>query len=120
LNILFDHNVNRHFARHLKEQNIKTAREMGWDKLVNGELLAAAAEAEFEALLSLDKNLRHQQNLNTLPIAIVVLDSVSNALSALIPFATHAQTLFAGTLEKCFYLIKPDGQIIRLGNPSKS
>jgi hypothetical protein len=83
--VLFDHNVDRRFRRHLPAHEIKTAREMRWEQLDNGELVDAAAVEGFEVVLSVDKNLRHQQNLQTLPIPIVVLDSVSNALPDLVP-----------------------------------
>ena len=61
---------------------------MRWDRLRNGELLGAAGAAGFDALITVDQNLRHQQNLGTLPIAVVIIRSVSNdidALMALVP-----------------------------------
>lgn len=47
---------------------------MGWDRLSNGDLLAAAEDAGFELLLTGDKNLRYQQNLSGREIAIVLLE----------------------------------------------
>lgn len=41
--------------------------------MTNGELLNAAEQAEFDVLLTTDKNLRYQQNLDGRRIAIVVL-----------------------------------------------
>ena len=41
--------------------------------MTNGELLKAAEEAGFDVLLTTDKNLRYQQNLEDRRIAIVVL-----------------------------------------------
>ena len=49
------------------------AIERGWDRLVNGELIAAAEAAGFELLLNTDKNIRYQQNLTGRRIAFVVL-----------------------------------------------
>jgi hypothetical protein len=48
-------------------------KDLGWDTLSNGELLRAAEEAAFEVFLTTDKNIRYQQNLADLVIAIVVL-----------------------------------------------
>ena len=48
-------------------------------------LLLALAAPEFDAFVTVDKNLPFQQNLATLPIASVVLESVSNELPALLP-----------------------------------
>lgn len=47
--------------------------DLGWDRLRNGELLAAAEQAGYEVLLTTDKNLRYQQNLKERTIAIVVI-----------------------------------------------
>jgi len=49
------------------------AIERGWDRLVNGELIAAAEAAGFELLLTTDKNMRYQQNLTGRKIAFVVI-----------------------------------------------
>jgi len=52
---------------------VSTAAQPGWDRLRNGELLAAAEEAGFDLLLTTDKNMRYQQNLVGRQLAIVVL-----------------------------------------------
>jgi hypothetical protein len=57
---------------------------MGWSGVKNGKLLALASD-DFDAFITVDKNLPYQQNLATLPVAIVVLDAVSNELPALLP-----------------------------------
>ncbi len=49
------------------------AKDAGWDRLTNGELLAAAEEARFEVLVTTDKNLRYQQSLEGRRIAVVIL-----------------------------------------------
>ena len=49
------------------------AIERGWDRLVNGELIAAAEAEGFDILLTTDKNMRYQQNLQNRKIAFVVL-----------------------------------------------
>jgi hypothetical protein len=49
------------------------AMERGWDRLANGELIAAAETAGFELLLTTDKNMRYQQNVKGRKIAFVVI-----------------------------------------------
>jgi hypothetical protein len=71
--ILFDHGTPRGIAQYLTEHTVKEARAQGWDRLTNGELLKAAEDAGFDLLLSTDKNIRYQQNLQHLKIAVVVL-----------------------------------------------
>ena len=50
----------------------KLAR-VGGGELENGELLDAAEAAGFEVFVTADKNIRHQQNLTSRKIALVVL-----------------------------------------------
>ena len=45
----------------------------GWDKLTNGALLEAAEDDGVELLLTTDRRMRYQQNLEEHKIAIVVL-----------------------------------------------
>ena len=49
------------------------AIDRGWDRLSNGDLIAAAEAAGFDVLLTTDKNLRYQQNLRGRKIAFVVI-----------------------------------------------
>ncbi|OGW49977.1 MAG: hypothetical protein A2V62_07830, partial [Nitrospirae bacterium RBG_19FT_COMBO_58_9] len=49
----------------------------------NGSLLALAA-AEFEAFITVDRNLPYQQNVATLPLTVIVLVARSNELQALL------------------------------------
>ena len=49
-----------------------TVQEAGWSGKENGELLALA-EDEFDVLVTLDTNLKYQQNLAGRKIAIVIL-----------------------------------------------
>ncbi len=60
----------------------RTVQEMSWSGKKNGELLDLA-ENEFDALITLDTNLRYQQNLGGRKIAIVVLRAPSNRLAHL-------------------------------------
>jgi hypothetical protein len=49
---------------------------MGWSALGNGDLLRAAEE-DFEAFITTDRNLRYQQNLTGRKLAILVLPTTS-------------------------------------------
>jgi hypothetical protein len=115
--VLFDHNVDRRFRRHLVGHEIKTTREMGWETLANGILLRESASAGFDVFISIDKKLRHEQNLITLPLPIVVLDAISNALPSLIPFAPGLLQLLSARLDRCLYILDDAGTVSRLGGP---
>jgi hypothetical protein len=71
--ILFDNNVPRGLALALTGHIVREARELGWDKLENGELLRVAEHAGFHVMITSDKNIRYQQNLADRTIALVVL-----------------------------------------------
>ncbi|HUP60647.1 MAG TPA: hypothetical protein VNA69_09540 [Thermoanaerobaculia bacterium] len=49
---------------------------LGWAQLRNGDLLIAA-EASFDALITTDRSLRHQQNLTGHRLAILTLWTTS-------------------------------------------
>jgi hypothetical protein len=49
------------------------AKERGWDSLSNGDLLRAAEQAGFDVVVTADKNMLYQQNLEGRRIALVVL-----------------------------------------------
>ena len=73
MRILFDHGTPAPLIPFLEGHTVTKAKDAGWDKLVNGELLKAAEDAGFEVLLTTDKDMVAQQNLKSRTIAIVVL-----------------------------------------------
>ena len=117
MRILFDHNVDRRFRKHLPGHEIRTTHEMRWEQLENVTLIQAAAAQGFDALLTLDKKIEHEQNLKTLPLAVIILNSRSNALPALIPFAPFVLDLLSRPLDRLLYVINTDGTIERLKSP---
>jgi hypothetical protein len=58
-------------SRFLQGHTITTAKDAGWDRLVNGELLRVAETAGFEVLVTTDKNMVSQQNSKIRTIAEV-------------------------------------------------
>jgi hypothetical protein len=73
---------------------VKTVVEMGWSGIKNGDLLALAV-SDFDAFITVDKNLPYQQNVSTLPISVVVLDAYSNELPALLPLVPQLEQTLA-------------------------
>ncbi len=71
--IRFDNGTPAPLRDALKGHVVVEAIERGWDRLLNGDLIAAAESAGFELLLTTDKNLRYQQNLKGRKIAFVVI-----------------------------------------------
>lgn len=74
MRVLFDHGTPAPLQSFLRaEHTVRDAKEQGWDRLKNGDLLTVAEEAGFDVLLTSDKNMRYQQNLAGRTIAVVVL-----------------------------------------------
>jgi hypothetical protein len=48
-------------------------------------LLAKAAEAGFDALITIDAGIQYEQNLSALPCSVIILKAPSNALEHLQP-----------------------------------
>lgn len=57
----------------LPGDEVSTSYEMGGSTLLNGELLTAAESAGFAAIVTTDKNIRHQQSVAGRSVGILVL-----------------------------------------------
>ncbi len=77
MKVLLDHCVPRRFGKLLAEHQVRTAFEMGWAGLKNGELLAQAA-SRFDAFVTVDQNVQFQQNLTLLALPTAILVAPDN------------------------------------------
>ncbi len=84
MRVFLDECVDWRLARDLAAHDVKTARQMGWTTIKNGELLALVS-AEFDAFVTVDGNLAFQQDLASHKLAVIVLRARSNRLSDLRP-----------------------------------
>jgi len=73
--VLFDHVTPAGVARCLEGHKVVKAKERGWDTLTNGALLSVGENSGFDVLLTADKNMKYQQNLEGRKIALVVLST---------------------------------------------
>ena len=70
------------------DHEVLTTREKGWLGKKNGELLKLMADNNFELFVTVDRNLKYQQNLERFSIKIIVLCAIDNrreTLQKLIP-----------------------------------
>ena len=65
------------------EHEVYTVRDKGWLGHKNGALLQLIVEDGFELFVTVDRNLRFQQNLDRLPITVAILISKDNRLQTL-------------------------------------
>jgi hypothetical protein len=84
MRVLLDACIPRGLRKSLSGHEVKTAPEMGWGNLDNGDLLDAMAGL-FDVLVTVDKRLPEQQDVESRSVAVVVLRAKSNRLSDLAP-----------------------------------
>jgi hypothetical protein len=92
MNLLLDECVTNDLKADLVGHDVSTIEDAGFKGLKNGELLRAAS-VTFDVLVTVDQNLRFQQNLKNFDIAILVLKARRSAypfLKPLIPSALVA------------------------------
>lgn len=82
MKVFIDECIDWRLARSIADHETRTARQMGWSTIKNGELLALAAK-EFDVFVTVDRNLSFQQNLPAFAIAVIVLRVPSNRLADL-------------------------------------
>ena len=105
MNVLLDECVDRRLARELVAFSVRTVADLGWAGITNGELLSRAA-AEFDVLLTVDRNLPFQQHLSKYRIAVILIESASNRLSDLVKLAPRNVAAIP---------IAPGGTVTRVG-----
>ena len=66
-----------------------TVPDAGFSGKENGELLALA-EGHFDVLVTIDKNIRYQQNMTGRNISVLIIRSVSNDLDDIRPHVPNA------------------------------
>lgn len=85
MKLLLDENLPQQMRLELPGYEVFTAGYMKWSGVENGELLRVAAQAGFDALITNDRGLEYEQNLNALPLAVIVLLAKSNTIEAIRP-----------------------------------
>lgn len=73
MKLLLDECVTRLLGRDLVGHDVYTVDGAGFKGLKNGVLLRRAASDGFEALITVDQNLAHQQNIKSSGVAVVIL-----------------------------------------------
>jgi len=83
----------------------ETVRDAGFSGKENGELLALAEE-HFDVLVTIDKNIRYQQNMTRRNMAILIIRAASNDIDDIL---THIPQALAALQS-----LKP-GQVVEVG-----
>ncbi len=73
MKVLLDECVDWRLLRDLSDHEVRTVKQVGWEKIKNGALLRLAAANHFDVFLTVDSNLPYQQNAPSVEIAVIVL-----------------------------------------------
>jgi len=72
--------------KHLEEFEVFTVRELNLSGIKNGKLMSFCVDNAFDLLLTIDKNLLFQQNIDQYPLTIVVFDCQTSKIEELVTF----------------------------------
>ena len=106
MRLLLDECIDEGFRHHFTSHDCQTCRYAGLTGLANGALLAAADQAGFEVLITVDQHMPHQQSLRGRSIALLVVRARTTNLDELLVLLPDVLT----ALEN----LKP-GEAVRVG-----
>jgi predicted nuclease of predicted toxin-antitoxin system len=86
MKILLDECVTKKLKNHLTEFEVFTISEMGWSGVKNGKLMTLCVENNFDVLLTIDKNLMFQQNLDRYNVTIAVFNCKTSKIEDILNF----------------------------------
>ena len=102
MKILLDENLPKQLKADFgPDYDVRTVRDMGWLGKKNGELLGLVVFNGFDYFVTLDKNLRYQQNLDRIELKIFLLLAVNNRRETLQAFVEKVKNkIKEGNLQK--------------------
>ena len=85
MRVLLDENLDWRLVRYFDADfQVTTVSQQGWKGMRNGELLERAAVA-FDALVTMDRGIEHQQNLRKYTIGVILISARSNRIEDIHP-----------------------------------
>lgn len=84
MRVLLDENLPVGLASELTPHQVETVSGRGWAGVKNGELLRLAT-GQFDILVTMDRNLKHQQPLADRTFGVVLVRAPSNRMKDLQP-----------------------------------
>lgn len=98
MKLLLDENLPKRLKLDFTEHEIYTVRDKGWNGITNGELLRLMISKNFDALITFDRNLQHQQNFQRYSIPVLVLNAPDNTYRTLQLLVPAIKTVLAEAL----------------------
>ena len=92
MRVLLDECLPRPLRRELPGHEVRTVHEMGWTSVANGALLRLA-ERRFDAFLTVDRGIPHENPIAGLGIAVIVLHGAGTRVDQLLPLLPEVRAL---------------------------
>ncbi|OWP63163.1 hypothetical protein CDA63_10760 [Hymenobacter amundsenii] len=96
MKLLLDENLPKRLRQDFPEHEVFTVRDKDWNGIKNGELLKLMVADGFDALLTFDKNLQHQQNFAKYTLTVFVLTATINQYRVLTALSPQINARLAG------------------------
>ena len=88
-----------------ENHEVYTVQYMGWSGKKSGKLLGLMVFHGFDVLVTLDKNIQFQQNIDKFPIQYFILDANENKIDTLQPYITELKRVLEEKIEEKITLI---------------
>ena len=90
--LLLDENLPKQLKRYFSpEFEVTSVPDLGWQAKKNGELLTSMDAENIGYLVTADRNLRFQQNLEKYSVIVVVISSFDVRLKSLLPHVAQIE-----------------------------
>ncbi|MDT3738814.1 MAG: hypothetical protein RO257_04860 [Candidatus Kapabacteria bacterium] len=107
MKILLDECVTKKLKPYLSEFEVYSVVEMGWSGVKNGELLKLCIENNFDILLTIDKNLVFQHNLDNYSITVAVLNSKNSKIKEILLVLPNLKKQIPNFKKHKAYIVNP-------------
>ncbi len=108
MRILLDNCMDVKYAALLADYDVTHAKDVNWQNLANGNLIAVAEDAGYDVIITIDKNMYYQQNIKTRKISIIVLLPKLTVFKNVEPLAPRVIATLQNVSAGSFVIIKPE------------
>lgn len=108
MKVILDEDTPYPLKPHLVGHDVTTVPLMGWAGVKNGTLLGLIQGSGFEAFLTCDQNLEHQQNLLERSFAVVVIRVPNKRMETLLPLVPQLLALLPTAQPGQVYHVEPE------------
>lgn len=87
------------------EFEVSTISDNGWNGIKNGKLLSLMDENKFDYLITLDKNLSYQQNLDKFNVKVILVDIKDARIDFIYPLVSKIIEILKSNISEKFITV---------------